>query len=62
MPLVKAKAKGFYNGPREPGDEFEMALRKDGSVILGSWYDVIVPKAPKKDDEKKPGLTAADFA
>jgi len=30
---VKASAKGFYNGPRDPGDVFQMP---EGS--RGSWF------------------------
>lgn len=44
---VKATAKGYYNGPREPGDKFQMALNKDGSQPKGSWFTVL-PQEPVK--------------
>lgn len=54
---VKATAKGYYHGPREPGDTFQMAFNKDGSQPKGSWFTVLpqepVKKAPAAGADEK---------
>lgn len=37
---VTATAKGYHNGPREPGDVFELPVHKDGKDPKGSWFTV----------------------
>lgn len=59
---VQATAKGYYLGPREPGDKFKMPLNKDGSQPKGSWFNILpqepVKEAPARDvKEKKPATT-----
>ena len=57
---VKAIARGFYQGPREPGDVFEMPLKKDGSEPTGSWFEKVAPL--KKAALKGKVLTDDDLA
>lgn len=54
---VQATAKGFFNGPREPGDKFQMPLNKDGSQPKGSWFTVLKQSPAKKAQEKKSDST-----
>lgn len=53
---VKAKAKGFHIGPREPGDIFQMPLKADGTPMKGSWFDVVgIDKdEPAQGETKQP--------
>lgn len=38
---VKASAKGYFIGPREVGDVFDMPLKPDGTPMKGSWFEVL---------------------
>jgi len=52
---VRATAKGYSDGPRSPGDRFDMPLKKDGSKPKGSWFvevaDVKKTPAPADDSD-----------
>jgi len=45
---VRATAKGFYNGPRSPGDKFDYPLNKDGSIPKATWFVAVVKKPVAK--------------
>ena len=50
---VVATKKGFYLGPREPGDKFDMPLNKDGSRPKGAWFKEVKQdkKGPRSDED-----------